>query len=52
MIPNVREVLQSKFCYVRSSVNAFWIEKNAKFLRSDNEDISDCADRQADLNTR
>ena len=27
----------------------FWITKNAKFLRADNEDWSDCADAQADL---
>ena len=32
-----------------SSLNAFWIVKDAKFLHADNEDWSDCTNTQANL---
>ena len=41
--------LHIRAVWSESSLGAFWIANDAKFLHADNEDWSDCADVQADL---
>ena len=44
--------IQQRFnsaCMTESSLGAFWIAKNTKFLHGDNKNGSDCAEVQADL---
>ena len=41
--------LRIRAVWSESSLDAYWIAKDARFLHADNEDWSDCADAQADL---
>ena len=45
--------IQGRFRFAQADLNdALQIAKDAKFLDTDNEDWSDCADAQADLSLR
>ena len=49
---NILIILHIRTVWSESSLGAFWIAKDAKFLYADNEDWSDCTDAQTDFSLR